>query len=932
MNCRGFALFLVVGLCCLGFSVDAYAWRSILYDMDWSPPHTQDSAPDFETQKLIQDFSYAGYRRSEVELPQVSGPVFDVVEDFGADATGSSDTTGAIQDAIDVAAEAGGGVVYLPAGTYRVSPSGDASASLRIRSSNIVLRGDGPSQTYLLNDEWQMRGTDIIRVDSPNAGWASVPDGSPETDIASDLLEPTVEIPVENAQGFSPGDWVVLRADATDPFTAEHNMEDLWADQSLGAGVLFIRQVLTVDDSTNILTIDVPTRYYLKTRDNARVHLVNPHLEEVGLEDFSIGNIEHPNHGSSSGWGVNEYHDEGSNAYDVHASYALRLQRVRNSWVRNVHTYRPEQNESEAHVLSNGLRIGNSVAVTVKDSHFQRALYAGGGGNAYMVRITNAQEILMQDTVVGYNRHGFVFSHMQTSGNVIHRGRAEHTGWRAVPGGAGSSGSDHHMWLSQSNLVDNTQLLRDYFVAFYRHTWGSNHGHSAVHSVFWNLEGLEYYSNRDHIVNTQQARYGYAIGTRGEATGISTAGTPSFAGEAHRTEPEDHVEGEGEGATLEPRSLFADQLYRRMTSPQPDGRASTPEVSPPGGSFGESQQVQISSESADATIYYTLNGATPTTDSAIYDAPIELDEDTNLRAVAVADGLADSPVTAAAFRFSGDDCRTIADTWWSTPSSRQIGPFEFEFEATPSVQPINSVMGLSDGDAHRYQDLAAIARFSPEGIIDARNGGDYEADTSIYYEASTTYRFRFVVDIGAGTYDVYVTPEGEEQEVLIASDYDFRTEQAKVYRLNRFASFAAEGENLICDLVMPADLVANESEQEGDDGDDGGDDDNGSDGDDTDTENGGQDDGHNHDTGDDPDDDTDDHGDDGSDSTGDPIDETPEGEETQQSDDPTTASSQSSCSSTAISPANALFLVGLFGLWLLGIRRNRDALAKGDDR
>ena len=104
-------LTLCLGMVCLlsfSFVDEAQAWRSALYEEDWTPPETQESPPSFETDKLIQDFSYAGYRRSEVELPEVTDPIFDVVDDFGADPSGQSNSTDEIQDAIDAATAAGG--------------------------------------------------------------------------------------------------------------------------------------------------------------------------------------------------------------------------------------------------------------------------------------------------------------------------------------------------------------------------------------------------------------------------------------------------------------------------------------------------------------------------------------------------------------------------------------------------------------------------------------------------------------------------------------------------------------------------------------------------------------------------------------------------------------------------------------------------------
>ena len=42
-----------------------HGWESALYDATWSPT----PALSFETDKIVQDFSFAGYRRGEVPLP-----------------------------------------------------------------------------------------------------------------------------------------------------------------------------------------------------------------------------------------------------------------------------------------------------------------------------------------------------------------------------------------------------------------------------------------------------------------------------------------------------------------------------------------------------------------------------------------------------------------------------------------------------------------------------------------------------------------------------------------------------------------------------------------------------------------------------------------------------------------------------------------------
>jgi hypothetical protein len=80
-----------------------------------------------------------------------------------------------------------------------------------------------------------------------------------------------------------------------------------------------------------------------------------------------------------------------------------------------------------------------------------------------------------------------------------------------------------------------------------------------VHSVYWNLIGLAYYGTKTYIVRSEQARYGYMIGTRGAVTGMSTT-----ASGGTRTAPVDHAEGAGMGDTLQPLSLYNDQVARRL--------------------------------------------------------------------------------------------------------------------------------------------------------------------------------------------------------------------------------------------------------------------------------------------------------------------------------------------------------------------------------
>lgn len=77
------------------------------------------------------------------------------VKNFGAAGNGLGDNTAAVNKALAAAQAAGGGIVYLPAGTSNVTPAlaGLGNAIFTISSSNIVFIGDhnaaGQSTTHL---------------------------------------------------------------------------------------------------------------------------------------------------------------------------------------------------------------------------------------------------------------------------------------------------------------------------------------------------------------------------------------------------------------------------------------------------------------------------------------------------------------------------------------------------------------------------------------------------------------------------------------------------------------------------------------------------------------------------------------------------------------------------------------------------------------
>ena len=78
-------------------------------------------------------------------------------------------------------------------------------------------------------------------------------------------------------------------------------------------------------------------------------------------------------------------------------------------------------------------------------------------------------------------------------------------------------------------------------------------------------------------------------------------------------------------------------------------QAATPTFSPAAGTYTSSQTVTISDATSGATIYYTINGSTPTTASPIYSSPITVAATETVEAIATANGYSTSAVGSAAY-------------------------------------------------------------------------------------------------------------------------------------------------------------------------------------------------------------------------------------------------------------------------------------------
>ena len=147
----------------------------------------------------------------------------------------------------------------------------------------------------------------------------------------------------------------------------------------------------------------------------------------------------------------------------------------------------------------------------------------------------------------------------------------------------------------------------------------------------------------------------------------------------------------------------------------------TPVITPAGGTVTAGAEVSISCATPDAAIYYTVDGADPSTSSLRYEAPFAVHNSLSVRAFAVKDGMKPSETA-------------IANYTVRNPEAELVAVFDFAAPETlnPAVAaPAQKESVLLDGRTFTDGDVAITFHASATGNTHVRLYGSYDAGTDL---------------------------------------------------------------------------------------------------------------------------------------------------------------------------------------------------------
>ncbi len=283
------------------------------------------------------------------------------VKNYGAKGNGTTDDTSAINSAISKAPS--GSVIYLPAGTYRLTK--------RIYlKSNMILRGDGSALTSLI-----FEGSNTYDRCIGLACWDSDQPTTYVTPTAG-MEKGSAVVTVSSVAGFQAGDIIEIEED-NDP---AWGFTESWQARLAGQ----LNRVVAVDAANSRLTLGHHLRHTFTAVRRPRLRRLVT-ISNAGVENMYVRR------------------KDAVTGYTIEMKFAVRC------WVRNVESYMAYS----AHVW-----MDRSFECEVRENYFHDAFVFGGGGQGYGVCSgKHTSDCLIENNVFYHLRHSMIVG-SGANGNV----------------------------------------------------------------------------------------------------------------------------------------------------------------------------------------------------------------------------------------------------------------------------------------------------------------------------------------------------------------------------------------------------------------------------------------------------------------------------------------------------------------------------------
>jgi len=417
---------------------------------------------------IIPDFSQAGYKNGDKEIPAVA-----VVKTLTA--IDGEDNTQQIQDAIN---EVGAmpivngirGAILLKKGLYKIK------GPIYINFDGVVLRGEGndgdPAKSTVLYDYF--RDTDgyttkrnvIVLGNRTNDSWG-LNKNNVENIIDDIVPVGSYKVRIAKNTNYKAGDLVRIDHPCTQAWLQAIDYGDVgdgktpWGTSTAPINYhRYVKEVKHSDAETEI-TLDAPVFYSLdKSLSQCTIYRFDgTSMQNIGIENLRI---------DMANTGIPDA---------SHAWNAVGFRNAENCWAQDV---------VALHFGQAGFFTSRSTRITMERCYSLDPIGVVTGERMYNFNnAENSQLILFKDCYGRGGRHNFVSNGTSTvSGCVVYNCKSE---------GSRTSSEGHRIW-TQGMLFDSYEDFNPISgsaalatLGFYnRYQMGSGHGWAMAHGVMWN--------------------------------------------------------------------------------------------------------------------------------------------------------------------------------------------------------------------------------------------------------------------------------------------------------------------------------------------------------------------------------------------------------------------------------------------------------------